>query len=100
MFLSWYEAAAAAATFMQWEYLDANTVRTYEIPIHIGPHGLENYPEFTLPPGFTPAQQFPYVSTVASSSQVRRLKYRHPLNFGVNVDIGDPANIKTAKILT
>ena len=26
--------------------------------------------------------------------------YRHPLNFAVNVDIGDPANIKTAKILT
>ena len=28
------------------------------------------------------------------------LEYRHPLNFVVNVDIGDPANIKTAKILT
>ena len=26
--------------------------------------------------------------------------YRHPLNFAVNVDIGDPANIKTAKILS
>ena len=25
---------------------------------------------------------------------------RYPLNFAVNVDIGDPANIKTAKILT
>ena len=28
------------------------------------------------------------------------IEYRHPLNFAVNVDIGDPANIKTAKILT
>ena len=28
------------------------------------------------------------------------LVYRHPLNFAVNVDIGDPANIQTAKILT
>ena len=27
-------------------------------------------------------------------------EYRHPLNFAVNVDIGVPANIKTAKILT
>ena len=26
--------------------------------------------------------------------------YRHPLNFAVNVDIGDPANINTANILT
>ena len=26
--------------------------------------------------------------------------YKHPLNFAVNVDIGDSANIKTAKILT
>ena len=26
--------------------------------------------------------------------------YRHSLNFAVNVDIGDPGNIKTAKILT
>ena len=30
-------AAAATTTFMQWEYLDANTIRTYEIPVHIGP---------------------------------------------------------------
>ena len=28
------------------------------------------------------------------------IKYRHPLNFADNVDIEDPANIKTAKILT
>ena len=26
--------------------------------------------------------------------------YRHPLNFAVTVDIGDPTNIKMAKILT
>ena len=28
------------------------------------------------------------------------LRLRHPLNFAVNVDIRDPVNIKTAKILT
>ena len=52
---------------IQWEFMDANTVRTYEIPIHISPHALENYPEFALPPGFTPSQQFPYNVSSASS---------------------------------
>ena len=47
--------------------MDANTVRTYEIPIHISPHTLENYPEFAFPPGFTPSQQFPYNVSSASS---------------------------------
>ena len=47
--------------------MDANTVRTYEIPIHISPHALENYPEFAFPPGFTPSQQFPYNVSSASS---------------------------------
>ena len=52
---------------IQWEFMDANTVRTYEIPIHISPHALENYPEFAFPPGFTPSQQFPYNVSSASS---------------------------------
>lgn len=55
-------SAAAAATFMQWEYLDANTIRTYEIPVHIGGDTTGCYESFTLPQGFTPIQQFPYVS--------------------------------------
>ena len=60
---------------IQWEFMDANTVRTYEIPIHISPHALENYPEFAFPPGFTPSQQFPY-NVSSASSQVSFLAYR------------------------
>ena len=63
--------ASASATYMQWEYLDANTVRTYEIPVHVG---SENYPgldpgSLSLPQGFTPMQQFPgSVATGSSGS--------------------------------
>lgn len=57
-------AAAAAANFIHWEYLDPNTIRTYEIPVHIGDPAT-GYESFTFPQGFTPIQQFPYVSQAA-----------------------------------
>ena len=60
--------------------MDANTVRTYEIPIHISPHTLENYPEFAFPPGFTPSQQFPY-NVSSASSQVSFLHFLCTVNF-------------------
>ena len=40
-----------------------------------------------------------FESLAADFTAYLTLKYRHPLNFAVNVDIGDPAIIKTEKIL-
>ena len=51
----------APPTIMQWEYLDPNTVRTYDIPIHIATPADYTFEGLTgLPQGFTPMQQFPY----------------------------------------
>ena len=63
--------SADPGSFMHWEYLDSNTVRTFEIPVQIGstvaPSILaESYissaihDNYGLPPGFHAHQQFPY----------------------------------------
>ena len=65
------DVAADPGSFMHWEYLDSNTVRTFEIPVQIGsavaPSILaESYissavhDNYGLPPGFHAHQQFPY----------------------------------------
>ena len=65
------DVAADPGSFMHWEYLDPNTVRTFEIPVQIGstvaPSILaESYissaihDNYGLPPGFHAHQQFPY----------------------------------------
>ena len=61
---------------MHWEYLDPNTVRTFEIPVSICSNvpsiltegGYQISPPvpadaFSLPPGFQPHQQYPYVGS-------------------------------------
>ena len=63
-------------TIMHWEYLDPNTVRTFEIPVSICSNvpsiltegGYQISPPvpadaFSLPPGFQPHQQYPYVGS-------------------------------------
>ena len=41
-----------------------------------------------------------FESLAADFTAYLTFKYRHPLNFAVNVNIGDLANIKTAKMWT
>lgn len=58
--------ALQAPTIMQWEYLDPNTVRTYDIPIHITTPADYTFESLTgLPQGFTPLQQFPYTNSLS-----------------------------------
>ena len=58
----------APPTIMQWEYLDPNTVRTYDIPIHIATPADYTFEGLSgLPQGFTPMQQFPYPSPGGAS---------------------------------
>ena len=58
------EPVAIPPTIMQWEYLDSNTLRTYDIPIHIAATPADYTFEGLagLPQGFTPLQQFPYTN--------------------------------------
>ena len=62
------EEPVGAPTIMQWEYLDPNTVRTYDIPIHITATPADyTFESLTgLPQGFTPLQQFPYNNSISS----------------------------------